>query len=175
METWVTAETNPQPWNVELALGFNNATRKNYPKAVPSPQLVTFQKALSTIIRNGNPKMTAGEVEVKIFIWRQMEVYRSHKTDRNIRKHQADATNMQKAIEDAVQGILIENDRNVRRITTEIVEQGHDVTGRVVISVGPYVPKWEQEIPTDIVGRVFEAPTLLEAFTDNTWATADVF
>lgn len=46
---------------------------------------------------------------------------------------------MQKAIEDAMQGVLISNDRNVRSISTEIMRQDTDVDfPHISIYAGPY-------------------------------------
>lgn len=125
---------NAVPWGVGPMTTLRKGGRV-IPFMGKNQQLAAFQEAVKEELINGT--MTQGEVELKFYIWRQLEeltVYGS----RNRTVHQADATNMQKAIEDALQGVLIENDRNVRRISTEIVQQDNEATPCIVVHVKPY-------------------------------------
>jgi Holliday junction resolvase RusA-like endonuclease len=95
----------------------------------PSAKVEAFEEAVREELLAQQPNMIEGEVSIKIFLWRQL--------GKGIK--QADATNMQKAIEDAMQGIVILNDRNVRSISTEIMEQnGFLDEPRIMINVAPY-------------------------------------
>lgn len=59
---------------------------------------------------------------------------------------------MQKALEDALQGVVIENDRLVQRITSEIVRQDADTEPCIIACVSSiYRPSYGAEIPKEIL------------------------
>jgi Holliday junction resolvase RusA-like endonuclease len=142
---WFALAINPEPWTV----GPLNVGRKNgglYPYMGAAQQLVAYQEAIREEFGEGHQKIS-GDIIVRFYFWRQQATY-STEAGRKHRKHRVDATNMQKALEDALQGILYDNDRDVQVIGSVIVEQGPDVKPKIVISIeqGPRV----LTIPTDV-------------------------
>ena len=129
---WFALAVNPEPWTV----GPLNVGRKNgglYPYMGAAQQLVAFQEAIREEFGEGHQKIV-GDVTIRFYFWRQQSTYETT-SGRKHRKHTTDATNMQKALEDALQGILYENDRDVKDIRSVVVEQGPDVTPKILISV----------------------------------------
>ena len=90
----------------------------------------------------------AESVQVEFYFWRALEQYEVNGKLR--RRHAADATNLQKALEDALQGLLFTNDRNVTRIMSQMVEQGPDVEPGIVIKVTSGITT---DAPASIVSR----------------------
>ena len=128
---------NPEPWEPSRAAavrrkggGFGVVHHK--PK-----KLALFQEALTDAVQR-NPECSVwvpseGEyLLVRFWLCRTLEAS-TRDTGRRHRSHQADATNMQKAIEDALQGVLFGNDRDNRHVSTTITEQAHDVDPWLVI------------------------------------------
>lgn len=132
---WFVVPLNPEPWAVG-PLSVIRAGNKTIPKIGPNRQLKEFQLAVKEQLDGVVPEK--GEVEVRIFVWRRIEEYKTHQA-KSARSHEADATNMQKAIEDAIQGCLITNDREVRKISTTVVEQSTNAISMIVIHVKPFV------------------------------------
>jgi Holliday junction resolvase RusA-like endonuclease len=128
---WFHLPLNPEPWAVG-SLGIGKRGGKMFPTMSPNPQLTAFKQAVVEELE-GVEKLPPGEYELKFYFWRVLDDYETA-SGRRHRKHQADTTNLQKATEDALQGVLIDNDRNVRRVTSEIIEQGPDIKPRIVIS-----------------------------------------
>lgn len=128
---WFTLPLNPEPWKVgPLDLG-----RKNghiFPKIGPDAGLVAFQEAVRETI--GEQPMLTGHIVLRFFFWRQQATYQMENGKRKMR-HVADATNLQKALEDALQGVLFPNDREVDDVHSVIVEQGPKVTPLIIIGV----------------------------------------
>jgi hypothetical protein len=135
MDRFYVLAMNPLPWKVgPVTTGRKGG--KIFGRVGPDRELQGYQEGVRELLED-KAYMYTGDVEVRLWFWRNMEPYLTPQA-RTHRKHQADATNMQKAIEDAIQGVLIENDRNVRRITSTIVEQAHDIEPCVVIQILPW-------------------------------------
>lgn len=133
---------NAEPWAIG-PLGVGRKGRATYPFIGPNQKLQAYQEALRENLQNAD--LVEGEVEVRLYVWRQIE-HLKVSGGRDRKGKSADATNIQKATEDAIQNILIENDRNVRRISTEIVSQSEDTEPRILVHVLPYV-KREIHVP----------------------------
>jgi Holliday junction resolvase RusA-like endonuclease len=127
---------NAEPWAVGT-LGIKHKGKHPYPYMSPNQKLQAYQEAVREALAGA--ELTEGQVEITLYIWRRLDKARVY-GGRDRKAQTSDATNIQKATEDAIQGILIENDRNVRRITTEIVEQNDTCEPGIVIYVQPYVP-----------------------------------
>jgi hypothetical protein len=125
---------NPEPWAVG-PLGVGRKGKISYPYIGPNQKLQAYQEALREQLEGSD--LLEGEVEITLYIWRKIETMKVY-GGRDRKAKTSDATNIQKATEDAIQGVLIENDRNVRRITTEIVQQDENAEPCIVISVAPY-------------------------------------
>lgn len=159
---WFAIFVNPEPWAIgDLAVGKKNG--KFYPYIGPNHQLVAYKQAVIEELQDqGVSQVPYESYHLKFFFWRRLDTYRGG------RKHLADATNLQKATEDALQGTLIGNDRDVRSIYSEIVSQGPDVKPCVIISVDEYLEGINQRvIPEDLVAamRAHKEPGL----SDNVW------
>lgn len=157
MDRWYIIPLTAAPWAIgPLSVGRKGG--KPFAFVGPNHQLVAFQEALKEELEPA-ADLLAGEVDLSIYIWRKLE--KSSSGGRARKAHQADATNMQKGIEDAIQGVLIENDRNVRRVKTEIMEQDESAESCIVIRLRPYESAAE-EIPDYIwasIDQVTNAPT----------------
>lgn len=129
---------NPEPWQApNMSTGRRNG--KVFPMANKNPGLMAYQEAVQEALHYEYPEVElfTGKVELIMFFWRQLPIYQGDRG--KVRKHEADATNMQKALEDALQGILLDNDRNVVSIQSHIVEQAYDTDAAILI--GRSLPK----------------------------------
>ncbi len=158
---------NPEPWAVgKVGVGRRNG--KTFPTVGPNAKLVSFQEEVREWFADQKVNMIEGDVELEFFFWRRIDQYEGPK--RKVTTHEADATNMQKATEDALQGILYPNDRAVRRITSEIIEQGLDIEGAIGIRATLYSPDEDDMLP----GWLHEARTAQVAakrggLSNNVW------
>lgn len=135
--TWyVITDVNPEPWAIG-PLGVTRRNNKAIPYVGPNQQLVVFKKAVAEALAEFNPTLIDGPVALEFFFWRRMDQYKTAQA-RTARKNEADATNLQKALEDALQGILITNDRNVHSISSTVVEQSLTTIPRIVIKVSTW-------------------------------------
>lgn len=134
---WFILEVNPEPWAVgDLSIGRKNG--KMFPMMGRNQQLFAYKEAVKEEI--GKPELfIEGKIELQFYFWRRRDEYTTPQ-QRGHRKHEADGTNMAKATEDALQGLLFKNDKDVNSMNWYIVEQGPDVTPRVVIGIRPGVP-----------------------------------
>jgi hypothetical protein len=137
---------NPEPW----AIGPLSVARhgvKTHPIVGPNLKLQSFQNEvkdeLERIIDHEPPSTVP--CAFKFFFWRRLDTWVGG-SGRKSGAHAADATNLQKGLEDALQGILITNDRNVQSIYSEIVEQGPDVSPGIIIVM--------ESIPESCVGEL---------------------
>lgn len=137
---------NPEPW----AIGPVTPTRRKNGSLGASvgqnAQLNAYKEAVRESLQLQNPELVSGEVQLNMWFSRTLARHVTKATEAQINKHWADVTNLQKATEDALQGVLIENDRNVRQVYSTVVDQGMHVLPWLVIQVSPYdsstVPPW---------------------------------
>ena len=91
-------------------------------------------------------QMVDGPYVLSFWFWRENVSY----TDAGGKKrsrNSPDLSNMVKATEDAIQGILIDNDRDVVHIRSFLVERGKDVEPKVVIEVESALAQgWEDTL-----------------------------
>lgn len=131
---WYVLNLNPVPWTageVSWASGGNGSRR---PYMRPSKDLKNFQQAIKDEMEDWVTISFATEVDVLFVFSRSLdEIVRGGA--RKSRVHQADATNMQKATEDALQGILFGNDNQNRVVSSIIYEQEPDIEPWVAIGV----------------------------------------
>jgi len=149
----------PEPWEAPTgAIGRKGGGL--FVRMVKSTKLATFQAALhdaleqkfgermlESIVQRGT------HLELRIWIWRPIEST-VRESGRKASAHVADATNLQKAIEDACQGVLFANDRDNLVVQTVIMEQDADATARIIIEVtrAPHLP--EPPEPTYVIDAV---------------------
>jgi len=131
------SEVNPIPWTApNLTTGRRGG--KIVPMAHSSEELRAYKSAIADAFIEQNPDVTPweGDIELEFFLWRCLE--RDELVEaRAVRHHRVDATNMQKALEDALQGLLYANDRNVRDIRTRIMAQGPEVEPFILVHISP--------------------------------------
>lgn len=163
-EHWYVVKVNPEPWAIG-PLGVGRKGGHLYPFVGPNDQLEAYKKAVRGNLEGQKTVKVEGEVEVKFFFWRCLESYKNA-SGRKVNKHQADATNLQKATEDAIQDILIGNDRNVRAPSSVIMEQGPDVEGMIVICIRE-VGDHESEIPSHVWDKIDEAVPLPDGAVES--------
>ena len=160
---WYVLPINPDPWAVG-PLGVGKKQGKFYPYIGPNKQLVAFQDAIrEELVSQGVEMLPEGSYKIQCFFWRRLDTHASG------RKHVADATNMQKATEDAIQKVLIDNDRGVVDIRSRIVEQSDDTEPMIVLEVELDEGWSESEIPTEVWIMMERAIALKSQAFDNTW------
>lgn len=158
---WFTIEVNPDPWAIgPLGVGRKQGG-KLYPYVGANAQLVAYQEAVKELLANVE-KLPTGEYKLTFYFWRRLDAHASG------RKHYADATNLVKACEDALQGVLIENDRLVRDVRGVIVEQESDTKPMVVLKAEMWGGLDPHEIPQHIWEQVDRVELPVLDF-DNTW------
>lgn len=155
-ELWFALDLNPEPWAVG-PLGVSRTSGTLHPYMGRNQQLDAYKEAVRDELISRYPGMVQIQeppYELEFWFWRNQADYEG--ANKRVRKHQVDATNMQKATEDALQGLLIENDRDVRRIRSTIVAQGPDVRGAVVIRVLGGLPNIQEtpELPPGIIWQL---------------------
>lgn len=151
---WFILEVNPEPWAIG-PVGYARRGGKMTAYVGRNQQLDAFKEAvreeMKDIIGNDDGTFISGKVELRFYFWRNRAEYTTPQA-RTHRKHEADATNMQKATEDALQGILFKNDKDTNDIRSVVVEQGPEVRGKIVVAVRPgaEVPDIMAELPDSV-------------------------
>lgn len=111
MEQWFIVPVNPYPWKVPpISVGRKNG--KAFPRVGRDEGLHSFKEAVKDYVLMQGPQKINGPVELRLWFWRNIPEYTTSQ-GRTARKHEADNTNLQKATEDALQGILFNNDKDV--------------------------------------------------------------
>lgn len=146
---WFVLNINPEPWAIG-PVGYARRGGKMSAYVGRNAQLDAYKEAVREEIGDGHD-MIEGKVELAMFFWRNRAEYTTPQA-RQHRKHEADLTNMVKATEDALQGLLFKNDRDTNCIRAGVVEQGPDVVPRVVIGIraGQEIPDLVNIIPTHV-------------------------
>ncbi len=125
---WFQLHVNPEPWAVgPLSMGRRNG--RLTATLGQNAQLNAYQEAIREEMTQYHvyPLQYEPFYSLDFFFYRQRAEYENAQARRH-RKHEADTTNLVKATEDALQGILYDNDRDVIRVCGWNVEQGPDVT-----------------------------------------------
>lgn len=125
---------NPQPW----AMG----TVTPYKKVAPNKTLVAYQSAIRDSLVGAGAVILDGPYSIRFTFARTRERFINPAGKHGV-QNQADATNMQKATEDALQGVLIGNDRDVFHVESDNHPQGIDEFAYVVIEL-KYECEWEE-------------------------------
>ena len=122
-DRWYVLHLNPEPWAIGTI---------SYHRMTPNAGLQAYQEAVREELAD-EEQLPTGEYALKFYFWRQQATYLDM-GDKRRQRNQADATNMQKGLEDALQGVLFENDRNVRSVHSVIVAQGPLIKPCIVIA-----------------------------------------
>lgn len=131
VDRWYYLPINPEPWQVgKLGLGRKNG--KVYPRMDRNEQLYSFQQAVKEFFTDEPPQLIEGEIELYFAFWRRLDKWTTP-TGVISTRSVVDVTNMQKATEDALQGVLFKNDSQVKRIHSSIIEEGIDIVPGIAI------------------------------------------
>lgn len=157
---------NPEPWAVGSVTG-GRRNGKIIGRVSPNPNLQAFQNAVREELQD-TEKLPPGEYKLTFYFWREMAMYLDA-ADRKRHRNQADATNMQKGLEDALQGVLFDNDRDVREIRSVIVSQTRDTEPAVLIKAELFdlVPILDEVSDQSIAILMREATS--QGPSDNVW------
>lgn len=138
------AGINPTPWKAP-EVGIGRKGGKAFPTVYKSAELVMYQESVRDELQTLHeksplPYYDGDDIEITFYLWRRIDSYVNEATGRRVTKHKADATNLQKSLEDACQGILFKNDNQVQSITTHIIRQDKEVEPYIQIRIGPHNP-----------------------------------
>lgn len=113
-QAWAVA-LNPEPWAMgKIGVFPVNGGKKWVPKVSPDKTMKNYQEAIAEELRLQGAEELPGPFYMLRFTFsRQLVKYTVGSTGRTSTRNWADVTNMQKATEDAMQGVLLPNDRAV--------------------------------------------------------------
>jgi Holliday junction resolvase RusA-like endonuclease len=158
-------DINPEPWAIG-DVGISRRSGKLIPFVGPNRQLQFYKEAVKEALNKQNPSCLSGAVRLRFFFWRRLDSYKGGS------KNRADATNMQKATEDACQGILFANDRDVTDIQSVLVQAGPEVHGAVVIGIeGDNGLNLLEELGDVVMDRLRALNENKPPESDNAWIT----
>lgn len=136
---FVLSGINPEPWT-SGTVSTGRRGNKIFGRIVKDAGLVAYQRAVQEQLRQHYPDWVPveGPVMLEFSVFRDLPRY--EREGRFVNKHRADATNMQKALEDALQrdkrtqfpGLFL-NDTQVVQVTTRVCEQDPGVEPLLVI------------------------------------------
>ena len=128
---WFFVPVNPYPWKVP-PMTVGRKGKALFVRAGRDEGLHTFKQAVAEIVGAQNPHLIDGKVKLSLWFWRNIPEYTTTQ-GRRARKHEADVTNMQKATEDALQGILYLNDVDNIDVHSRLISQGAESYSFLVI------------------------------------------
>lgn len=164
---------NPEPWAIGNAFVVRGGGKARAAIA-PNKTLKAYQEAVRAELAAQGAEMVDGPYVLSFWFWRENVTYTDAGGKKRTR-NSPDLSNLVKATEDALQGILIDNDRNVVAMRTFLVERGKDVDPKVVIEVKQATwDGWEFTLPEAAREAIDSAEqqhqeTLDQAQADNTW------
>lgn len=181
---WIPLALNGEPWRTG-PLG----TIRNGGKVIPimgkDAQLDSYKHAIreSTLDWMGMNGVTHEFLKafaankITFYFWRQLAAYETDSGKRH-RKHGADATNLLKATEDALQGVLFANDRTNLDVRSVIAEQSGLVEQPWVLICLEQINmlyRLTQEIPIAVLNYMAGQPTLLDTLNSGLTPVEDMF
>jgi len=134
---WFALPVNPEPWAVG-PLDVIRRGGKLIPTMGQNPQLAAYKEAVAEEFMSRYGRISEALAQpnymIDLYFWRNRARYTTP-AQQAAARNDADATNMQKATEDALQGIAIDNDRNVVRVSSTVLGQGPDVKPGLLIKL----------------------------------------
>lgn len=162
--------TNPEPWRVPpMSPGRNKKTGKLIVASGRDELVASYQEEVrEELLRQGAYLMDPG-YKVEFYFHRIKERVNTGSGRKNTR-NRADATNMQKALEDALQGTVIHNDVDVLDIHSRIIPSDSMSSEPFIFIkvVGEY-----EMIPEDHFTRYFNKDVIDLRLTEKSKATQD--
>ncbi|URG17412.1 holliday junction resolvase [Rhodococcus phage Mbo2] len=122
---------NPESWKVPpFSVGRRGGGY--FPVAGQDQGNAAYKEAVRESLLADGAEMREPPYHLHLIFWRQLDTYTTAKGSDHT-KHWSDSTNMQKLTEDACQGVIINDDKHVRLVTSQIVEQDTDTQPTVVV------------------------------------------
>ena len=159
---WFVARINPEPWAIG-PVGYSRRGGKMSAYVGQNQQLNAFKEALREEL--GEQELQDGQHVLYLYFWRNRAEYTTPQA-RTHRKHEADVTNMQKATEDALQGVLFKNDRDVREVHSFLMDRDQTLEPGIVIGLAPYM---EQPLPEAVIALMNNQPVEVDEETEREW------
>lgn len=135
---WYALPLNGEPWK-SPSPSFGRRNRKNFIQMHKDQGLVAYQKAVQEQMTELYPDatMVTGDVDITFYFWRNLAIYQG--ANKIVNRNHCDATNLQKALEDALIGVLYADDRDNVHVESYVMEQGSRVEPLTVIRIRPCV------------------------------------
>jgi Holliday junction resolvase RusA-like endonuclease len=130
---WFRIDLNPVPWAVGPLFTKRVSQTKSVAAMGANSELVNYQNAIKAALKDEG-EILQGPLKLTLFFWRQIEEYKTA-AGRKARSHEADLTNLQKAVEDALHGIFYTNDKIVSVVDARIIRQDTETEGCIVIGI----------------------------------------
>jgi len=171
---------NPEPWAIGKISAIRTA-KGAFPKVAPHKPLVTYQEAVAESLKARGAEVVPGLYSLRFTFSHQLEVYKTRHGAQT--RNAADATNMQKATEDALQGVVIGNDRDVIHIESQMHGPQRTSTFPFVIIECKFGLEWNKtttrdwNIPGEFLSplamearnEMMNDPILMPNIVNNTW------
>lgn len=151
-EQWFVLDVNPEPWAIG-PVGYSRHGGKMSAYVGQNKQLDTYKQTIKEAM--GKQELFDGKVDICFYFWRNQADYKTPQA-KSHRKHEADATNLMKSTEDALQDVLYKNDKDNSHVQAFIIAQGPDVKGKVVICIKPYVDLASSLIPANVWNQIMQ-------------------
>lgn len=134
---WYILDLQPEPWTAP-SVSVGKKGGRAFPRVYQSAATKSYKEAVQEELAAQAPVIVDGLIALRFILYRALPVYVSDEGNR-VRKHKPDVTNLQKLLEDACQGVLYANDKNVRDIHTTLMEMENDTKPKVIIGIAPWV------------------------------------
>lgn len=132
---WYVIPLNPMPWRVgPVYTGRSKVSGKLGGGVGRDQELHSFQESIRDELARQNPEKVEGQFKLTIIFFREVNEYKTWQS-RRARNQEADGTNMYKATEDALAGILFDNDRDNVRGTFMVAAQAVGVDPCIVVGI----------------------------------------
>lgn len=142
-KTWYFIPVNPQPWTVPPSQPGRKGN-KLYVQVGRNEANENFKEMVRDELKRLDAFMLEGAWnKITLGFWRRLDQYEDT-AGRTQTKNWSDGTNMAKLTEDALQGILIQNDRANFELTWRIVQQTTETVPGILILCETFeeIPPW---------------------------------
>jgi Holliday junction resolvase RusA-like endonuclease len=155
---YIVPNLNPVPWSSpSVSIGHKNG--KPFPMVYAATEMKNYKQALKDEIERMYPDapLIEDEIALRFFFWRRLDLG-DKKKGRKSRGHVADATNLQKSTEDALQGVLFKNDIQVIHTESWLMEQTDETKPLLVVNLVWHPSR--PALPDEVQARIDDHPSL---------------